>query len=143
MDFKTELAQMRQRFAQSEAQIKQEVKGEAVEPAMPESIWADEIEMPTPGMGMQSPEVFSGEVEMPNVLTDTDGRFTGDPEQDNMAFQQYMMEDPMMKQYGPEMEALLEEIVEQVNDPENPLTEEEAQKLFLEMMEEQFGQYFK
>lgn len=140
MTYEEQLAQYRQQFAMKEAQSQEEA---SVEQA-PKAIWADEIEMPQmgPGMPMQE-EVFAGDVNVPEILSDADPRFSGNQEADTQAFQEYMMNDPMMQQYGPEMEALVEELIAQATDPENPMTAEEAQKLFLEMMEEQFGEHFK
>lgn len=143
MDFKQELAQFRQSMDEYRKEIKASVSGDQpVEDEKPKSIWADEVQMPDMGPGMPLPEQFSGEVEVPNVLTDFDARFTGDEAADKQAFQEFMMNDPMVQQYGPQMEALLDEVMAQASDPDNPMTQEEAQQLFIEMMTEQFGQHF-
>lgn len=141
MDFQSELAQYRQRFAQREAEVKAE---KSVEPESPDAMWAEDIQMPMQGGVMpMDPEMFANDVNVPDVLTDNDPRFTGNQEQDAAAFQEYMMNDPMMQQFGPQMEAILEEIIKQAMDPENPMSAEEAQELFVQMMEEEFGEAFR
>lgn len=140
MDYQSQLAQYRAMFAQKKEQEKKEQEG--VEYSAPEAIWADEIEMPVAGMQVD-PSVMMGEVEMPQLMYDTDTRLTGNAEEDEAAFRDFAMNDPMFKEYGPQMEAMLQEVIAQASDPENPMTPEEAQQIFLEMMEEQFGQYFK
>lgn len=144
MDFKQELAQFRQSFAQREAQIKQEVRGDAVpaDSMTPDAIWGDEIDMPTQGYGIPTPEAFAGDIEVPDVLTDRDDRWGDDDEMNSQAFQEYMANDPMMVEHGDAMEALLDEVIAQAQDPENPMTPEEAQQVLIEMMTEQFGRYF-
>lgn len=140
MDFETQLAQYRQAFAQKESEVK---SGSApVEQTAPEAIWADEIAMPQAGLNPMDPALIGGEIEMPEVLRDKDERWSEDTEANQMAFQQYFESDPMVQQHGSAMEAILEEVIERAKDPSDPLDEQEAQKLFLEMMEEQFSQYF-
>lgn len=142
MDFSSTLAGFRQQYSQNRAKYKQEAsQPEAVEVTQPEAMWADEVQMPM--AGAPSMDTFStGDVDVPTVLTDLDDRFTGDPEVDKQAFMELLQSDPTVQQYGPEMEALLEEIMAQMQDPENPMTAEEAQRTFVQMMNEQFGQYF-
>lgn len=139
MDFKQELAQFRQSFAVQKQKAKE---GDVGAEMTPDAIWADEIEMPVPGYGIPTPESFAGDVDVPEVLSDSDARFSGDKDMDTQAFFEYMENDPMVQQYGPQMEAMMEEIAKQASDPSNPMTEEEAQQLFLEMMAEKFGRYF-
>lgn len=143
MDFSSTLAGFRQQYSQNRAKYKQEVTQteEAVEPTQPEAMWADEIEMPV--AGAPAMDTFTGaEVEVPNLLTDNDDRLTGDEEVDKQAFMELLQTDPTLQQYGPEIEALIEEIMDQMSDPENPMTAEEAQRTFVQMMNEEFGQHF-
>lgn len=142
MDFSSALAGFRQQYSQNRAKYKQEsAQPEAVEETQPDAVWADDVQMPT--AGGPSMETFAGgDVDVPTVLTDLDDRLTGDPETDKQAFMDFMQNDPLIAQHGPEMEALLEEIMAQMQDPENPMTPEEAQSVFVQMMTEQFGQYF-
>lgn len=151
MDFKSELEEFRKRFKKNREEAKEIRSGyedEAEEFEEDEAgaglTWADEVDVPQPGMGMgPDPEEFGEDVDVPEPLSNFDPRFTGNADADNEAFMQYMMNDPVFQKVGPEMEAILEEVIAQASDPENPMTKDEAARVFLEMMEEQFGEQFR
>lgn len=143
MDFETQLAQYRQTFSQKENEVKMAQGGAPVESTGPEAIWADEIAMPQAGLNPMDPQLMGQDVEMPQVMYDRHQGWSEDEEANTEAFRQYFESDPMVQQFAPEMEALLEEIITRAQDPSDPLDEKEATKLFAEMMTEQFGQYFK
>lgn len=57
-------------------------------------------------------------------------------------YKQVISEHPAVQQYGQQMEDLLMSIQDQMLDPNDPMTPEEAQKVFAQMMVENFGDKF-
>ena len=139
MNYQSQLAQYRDMFAQREA-----AKAASQSEAAPEDkvIWEDELEMMQPMMAQMDPAMMAQELEDVQVLQDGDSRFTGDEAADQQAYQDYLMNDPDFQEHSPAMEEILAEVIERAKDPSDPLTAEEAQQLFAQKMEEQFGQYF-
>lgn len=100
--------------------------------------WADDLSMPEP----EGPQVtFSEELQVPEeVLHSTDSRFSGNKEQDDAAIQQYLLSDPAFQEHGEQMQDMIEELASQVRSGD--ISQQEAQQLFLEMMNSHFAPYF-
>lgn len=141
MTFEEQLAEYRKAYGTQREVVKASASGEPVPPTEPK--WDDEIELPTPQDPMAQVDM-GAEVEVPGeVLRTRDERVT-DNEEDNMAnFGAYLDSDPIVQQHLPQMEALINEIMTQMADPNSPMTPEEAEKVFVQAMEENFSKYFK
>lgn len=139
MNYQSQLAQYRDMFAQREA-----AKVASQSEAEPEQrvMWEDELEMMQPMLSQMDPALVAQELEDVQVMQDRDSRFTGDATADQQAYQDYLMNDPDFQEHSPAMEEILAEVIERAKDPNDPLTAEEAQQLFAQKMEEQFGSYF-
>lgn len=139
MTFEEQLQQYRKAYGLQREDMKAPVDEE---PQKPELVWAEDIEVPVPQDPMASP-VMTGDIEMPQeVLKSKDDRVSDNEEDNKFNFMEYMNADPVAQQHLPQMEALLNEVVSQMLDPENPMSKEEAERVFVRAMEENFRKYF-
>lgn len=91
----------------------------------------------------QAPMSLEDEMQVPGQsMLGRDSRFSGDEEADKRAYEDYLNNDPIIQQYGPQMEELLDSIIQQMQDPNDPMTEEEAKQYFAEQMDKNYSQYF-
>lgn len=79
----------------------------------------------------------------PYVMKMQDDRIFGDEEVDKKNYAELLQTDPTVQSFAPQMEEMLKELETQMLDPNNPMTQAQAEKTFVEMMEENFGAKFK
>lgn len=138
MDFQSQLALYREQFSRREAEKAQP----NTEESRQEIMWEDELPMMQPQGVQLDPALVATELENVDILRDNDNRFSGDEMQDEEAYRQYLMGNETFQEHSASMEQVLQEIIERAKDPNDPLTAEEANELFANTMQEQFGQYF-
>lgn len=81
-------------------------------------------------------------IELPEEIpTFVDDRFTGNDEQDMADFQQYMNEHPFVQQEGAKLEQFTKELSDMVKDPNNPMTLEEAVKIYTQQFSAAYDEW--
>lgn len=138
MTFEEKLAMYRQSFG-LERQDAEQVKKEVPEPTGFESLnWGADVDA-----GMSMGPDWGSEEKDAFVMRMGDDRIFNDEETDRRNYEELLATDPAVMEYGPQMEELLKELEGQMLDPNNPMTQQEAEKTFIELMEQNFGAKFK
>lgn len=136
-------AEMLQQYSHEYAKLRKHVE-QKDQPQEPQVRWYEDIIKPDQGMDEGKPSFIDAENFNSNdvILHERAEGNTGDQQIDRNQALQKVMSHPVMMEYGDQIEELIEELVKQVQDPDNPLTEEEAQSLFIEMMNSEYGHMF-
>lgn len=109
------------------------VRDEAKKEKEPDSgLWS--VEQVVPQGDVQAG--WGARMELPEELPDfRDDRVSGDEAMDAQQFEQYLGQHPFAQQEGEEMMAMVEELSKMVQDPENPMTLDEAMAEYTKMFE--------
>lgn len=102
------------------------------------SQWDTALTLPTgdvkPGWGAR--------IEMPEELPSfQDERDQGDPAINQENFKAYLQEHPFAMQKGGDIEELIKELSSMVQDEENPLTYEDAERIYTEEFSKMYGDW--
>lgn len=137
MTFEEKLAQYRQAYGLE----RNKIEGSATAPTTPKVEWADDV---TVAEETKKEKVsFDESVEVPTeVLSPYAPGLSGNPKENIGAFEKALDETPAFSENFADMEALVEELINQMSDPENPMTLEEAQQEFLKRMTDNYATKF-
>lgn len=124
MSFREELNKYRKSYGLVRDNIKQKEEAAA---ANADSAWAPQTNIPD---GEIAP-AWGARVDLPEELPNyMDDRVSGNQEIDTESFKAYMSEHPFAQQQGDKVADLVEELSKMVQDPENPMSFEEAQSIY-------------
>lgn len=127
MDINAMLSEYRKGFGLVREGVKKEATAAPVQG--PQSHWDTALTIP---QGNVSPG-WGARVELPEELPDyRDERDVGDAAMNQANFQQYIGEHPFAVSKGDEIADMIEELSQMVQDPENPLTYEDAERMYTE-----------
>ena len=133
IDVKSELSNYRKAFGLVRDEMKKKITPD-------EAMWSTEQLVPQGevqagwGARMELPE------ELPNYA---DERVTGDPAMDAQNFEAYLAEHPFAQQEGEKLVKYVEELSKMVQDPNNPMTIEEAMAEYTSAFEQSYDKYNK
>lgn len=131
IDIKSELSNYRKAFGLVREDIKKEKNPDA-------GLWSMDQVVP---QGEVMP-AWGSRIEMPEELPDfRDERVSGDAGIDAQEFEAYLQQHPFAQQEGEEMMAQVEELAKMVQDPENPMTLEEATAEYTRMFEQKYDKW--
>ena len=131
INIKSELSNYRKAFGLVRNEVKKEKNPDS-------SLWSMEQVVPQGevmagwGSRMELPE------ELPNF---SDERVTGDANMDAQNFQAYLEEHPFAQKEGEKLLGMVEELSKMVQDPENPMTMEEAMAEYTRAFEQSYDQF--
>lgn len=131
INIRAELSNYRKAYGLVRDEMKKEKNPDA-------ALWSQDQVIPTG-------EVQAGwgaRMEMPEELPDfRDERVTGDEAMDAQNFQAYMQEHPFAQQEGDKLADMVEELAKMVQDPENPMTLDEAIQEYTQTFEQAYGNW--
>lgn len=115
-----ELNEYRKAFGLVRGDMKQELNPEM-------DVWGARLNVPE---GKVSP-AWGGRLALPEEMPDfRDSRIYGNPEIDQQNFEAYMYEHPFTQRYGERIRDLAYELQQMAHDPENPMSQQEAEQEF-------------
>lgn len=115
-----ELNEYRKAFGLVRGDMKQEMNPEI-------DVWGARLNVPEGKVG----PAWGGRLSLPEEMPDFhDSRIYGNKEIDQKNFEAYMYEHPFTQQYGERIRDLAYELQQMVNDPENPMTLQEAEQAY-------------
>lgn len=131
INIKSELSNYRKAFGLVREEVKKDKNPDAglwsMEQVVPEGDvqagWGSRIEMPE---------------ELPNFA---DERVSGDEAMDAQNFEAYLQEHPFAQQEGEELLSMVEDLSKMVQDPENPMTLDEAMREYTLAFGQKYDQF--
>lgn len=116
INIQAELANYRKAYGLVENELKKKTNPD-------QAIWSNEQLVP----GMAVSPAWGSRMELPEEAPNYfDERVSGDPIQDEQAFEQYLGEHPFSTGKGDELIDMIKELSDMVKDPDNPMTMEQA-----------------
>lgn len=131
INIKSELSNYRKAFGLVRDEAKKEKNPDA-------GIWSMDQVIP---QGEVMP-AWGSRIELPEELPDfRDERVSGDEAMDAAEFEGYLQQHPFAQEEGEDMMAQVEELAKMVQDPENPMTLEEATAEYTRMFEQKYDKW--
>lgn len=131
IDLKTELSNYRKAYGLVREEMKKEKNPDA-------AVWSQEQVIPQNNVQA----AWGARLEMPEELPNfADDRVTGDEMMDAQNFEGYLAQHPFAQQEGEKLMGFVEELASMVQDPNNPMTMEQAMAEYTSTFEQAYDKY--